>query len=62
MNYRYDQALAQAGENKEALTNVLEQASDLGSQTKSLLWQYLFSISQLKMVEMETTKRSCSCH
>ena len=42
MNHSYDQALAQAGENKEALKNVLEQASDLGRQTISLLWRYSY--------------------
>ena len=40
MNHRDDQALDQAGENKEALNNVLEQASDLGRQNISLLWHY----------------------
>ena len=40
MTQRYDQALAQAGEIRGELKNVLQQASDLGRQTISLLWQY----------------------
>ena len=40
MTKRYDQALAQAGESRGELKKVLQQASDLGQQTISFLWQY----------------------
>ena len=40
MTKRYDQALAQAGASRGELKKVLQQASDLGQQTISFLWQY----------------------
>ena len=68
MTQRYDQALAQAGENRGELKNVLQQASDLGRQTISLLWQYSIFTKPIQGGENETQQkelimsliRSCS--
>ena len=60
MNHIYDQALAQAEENKVALKNVPEQASDLGRQIIPHLWQYSIFNKPIQGGENENNQKELS--
>ena len=57
MNHRYNQALAEAVENKEELKNIPEQANDLGGQTIALMWQSYISNEPVQEDKNETNQK-----